>query len=284
VFDVGKNDYSNFEILKMEVVIDKAGEKYWTELWEKEKLNPPVDARSKKISAYPSRVWHKIFCKMFAGKNTKSMKLLEIGCGNSAWLSYFAKEFGFEIYGMDYSSYGCEQAKKILQRDGVAGKIICADAFAENDENKLQFDVVCSFGVVEHFEDTTATIKSFSRYLKNGGILVTSVPNVCGLNGWMHKVMNRSVYDIHEQVDLNRLNNSLNEAGLEILFSKYYIITSLSVNLEGVKGKVTFYRIKKIISQCGTYFTRFLWWLEEHTFNFPQSRFFNAGILTFAKK
>jgi cyclopropane fatty-acyl-phospholipid synthase-like methyltransferase len=31
-------------------------------------------------------------------------RLLEIGCARSAWLPYFAQEFGIDVSGLDYSS------------------------------------------------------------------------------------------------------------------------------------------------------------------------------------
>ena len=42
-------------------------------------------------------------------------RMLEIGCGASAWLVYFAKEFGYRVEGIDYSELGCELARENLR-------------------------------------------------------------------------------------------------------------------------------------------------------------------------
>ena len=117
------------------------------------------------------------------------------------WLPYFAKEFAFEVYGIDYSEIGCQQAKQILEYEGVNGKIVCADFFSPPGSMLKAFDVVVSFGVLEHFEDTTACIAAFSKFLKPGGLLITNIPNLCGLNGLIQKMINRSIFDIHVPLD-----------------------------------------------------------------------------------
>lgn len=46
-----------------------------------------------------------------------------------------------------------------------------------------KFDVVVTFGVVEHFIDTRACLDAMSQFLKPGGLLVTSIPNLAGWIG-----------------------------------------------------------------------------------------------------
>src|SRR5438552_12828083 len=48
------------------------------------------------------------------------------------------------------STSGCEQARAVLARDGVDGKIVEADVFTPPSELHESFDVVFTLGVVEH--------------------------------------------------------------------------------------------------------------------------------------
>ena len=48
----------------MSANIDKAGENYWTEVWERTTLPPPIDLDSKSVNAYPDRVLHNLFKKI----------------------------------------------------------------------------------------------------------------------------------------------------------------------------------------------------------------------------
>lgn len=95
--------------------------------------------------------------------------MLEVGCGGSRWLPFFANH-GFRVTGIDYSALGCEQARAILDREHISGDIYERDAFGANSDLVGGFDVVVSFGVVEHFRDTTEPVRAFARYLKTSRI------------------------------------------------------------------------------------------------------------------
>ncbi len=268
----------------MEEIRDKASQAYWTGVWENSGLSPAIDLRSKDLHFFPQRAIHKLFKKALEGRNTRGMKLLEIGCGNSAWLPYLKNEFGFDVYGIDYSEEGCEQAKKILEREGVDGTIYCTDAFTPAEDLLSEFDVVCSFGVVEHFNDTAKTLHAFSGYLRKGGLLITAIPNMCGINGWMHKVMNRQLYDIHVPIDKIQLSTAVQQGELKNIFTGYYVCVSFNVQLTSVHSPVKYYKLKRFISRAGAFLNLIFWGLEEKLGKFPQSRLFSRGIFSVAEK
>ena len=238
----------------MSANIDKAGENYWTEVWERTTLPPPIDLDSKSVNAYPDRVLHNLFKKIFSTRDTKGKKLLEIGCGNSILLPYLAKEFGFEVYGIDY----------------------CEDAF-NPDKNLLgNFDFVCSFGVVEHFQDTSNTLKSFSEFLKPGGILITSIPNMKGATGLLHKLLNKPVYDIHVPLDKDDLRIEINE---------YFLAISFAITLEGIDGKkIPMYILKKLFVKFLRYCSKVIWIFENWFGTLPAGRLLSGGVMTSARK
>jgi 2-polyprenyl-3-methyl-5-hydroxy-6-metoxy-1,4-benzoquinol methylase len=49
------------------------------------------------------------------------------------------------------------------------------------------FDVVISFGLVEHFEDTDACLKAINKFLAPKGLLITFIPNMVGFTGFLTK-------------------------------------------------------------------------------------------------
>ncbi len=168
---------------------------------------------------------------------TQGEKILEIGCARSIWLPYFAKEFGFEVYGIDYSKVGCQQAKQILENEGVNGEIVCADFFSPPESMLKAFDVVVSFGVLEHFNDSAACMAAFSTFLKPGGLLITNIPNLCGLNGLIQKMINRPVFDIHTPLDKQTLVDIHQMNGLRIISCNYFLFMNLGVlNFENWNG------------------------------------------------
>ncbi len=166
----------------------------------------------------------------------KGATLLEIGCACSSWLPYFAKEYGFEVSGIDYSEIGCEQERQILYRAGVQGSIICADLFHPPDNLIEVFDVVLSMGVAEHFEDTSRYIQAVMRYMKKGGIVITIIPNMTGIIGWAQKTANRRVYDIHVPLTTEDLKRAHYDSGINVLTCDYLIPLNFGMcNLSGVK-------------------------------------------------
>ncbi|MFN8144935.1 MAG: class I SAM-dependent methyltransferase [Bacteroidia bacterium] len=264
---------------------DKAGEKYWTKVWEETPMPDSFDFTSKNINHYPNALFHNLFETILKDKKGSNIKLLEIGCGNSVFLSYFSKNYGYEVYGIDYSAVGCEQTRKILIRDGLIGTIVQADAFAPPAELLGKFDVVCSFGVVEHFENTSETIYAFSKFLKPGGILITSIPNLAGVTGILQKYFNKPVYDIHVPMDKTQLNDAISRAGLLLTFSTYFLPISFAVTLEGIDGKkIPGFRIKKFILIIIRTISKLIWLIERSIHPLPAKKLFSGGIMTAAIK
>lgn len=269
----------------MSANLDKAGENYWSEVWERTTLPPPIKLDSNSVNAYPDKVLHNLFKKIFSTKETKGKKLLEIGCGNSVLLPYLAKEFGFEVYGIDYSKKGCLQSEQILKRDGIRGTIYCEDAFNPEKSLLSSFDYVCSFGVAEHFQDTTSTLKSFSEFLKPGGILITSIPNMKGITGFLHKWLNKPVYDIHVPLDKNDLKIALEKANLKPEVNEYFLAISFAITLEGIDGKkIPLYIFKKLFVKLLRYSSKIIWIFENRFGTLPAGRLLSGGVMTSARK
>lgn len=264
---------------------DKAGEAYWTSFWENNELPAPIRLEEKTISNYAFRKLHDFYKKAFDNYPTKGKSLIEIGCGNSVYLSYFNKYFGFEVNGLDYSELGCRQTRKILERDKINGNIYKGDLF-HPDENLLnRFDAVCSFGVVEHFDDTAGVINRISRFAKPGGYIITSIPNLTGLTGFLQKIMNRPVYDIHKVMTLDFFKDEVNKAGLEVVQYTHIIPVSLGVTLDSHDGKQPGnIRIKKIILKSFQSLAKAFQIIDDKIVRLPSLPQFCAGMIVIARK
>jgi 2-polyprenyl-3-methyl-5-hydroxy-6-metoxy-1,4-benzoquinol methylase len=217
--------------------LDKAGKQYWDRVWEGYDMPQAVNPQDKGLANHVNRCFHEYFFQIFSNMNTQGKKVLEIGCARSVWLPYFAKEFGFKVYGIDYSEIGCQQAIQSLSNEGVAGEIVCADFFSPPESMVGVFDVAISFGVVEHFQNTAECIAAFSKFLKPGGLLITNIPNLCGLNGLIQKMINRPIFDIHVPLNRNALMQAHRINGLRVISCDYFLFANLGVlNFENLKG------------------------------------------------
>jgi 2-polyprenyl-3-methyl-5-hydroxy-6-metoxy-1,4-benzoquinol methylase len=239
--------------------LDKAGKSYWDHRWEHANLPETPNPYRPGPNHYIDRKFHDFFRKVFAGKQTQDSELLEIGCARSVWLPYFAKEFGFKVYGIDYSKVGCQQASQLLADQGVEGQIVCEDFFSPPEFMIGKFDVVISFGVLEHFEDTGGCILAFSKYLKQKGIMITNIPNLFGLLGRIQKVINRKVFDIHVPLTPENIMEAHGKNGLEPVSCNYFLFANFGVlNFENL-GSSPLYQW---ILQTFCWLNRTIWFFE----------------------
>lgn len=255
--------------------MDRAGKQYWNNIWLSNDNLDFIDPRLPNLNNYINLCFHKYFLKLFSGLDTSNMKLLEIGCARSKWLPYFAKEYNFEIYGIDYSEVGCEQTIKILSNEGIKGCIVCGDFFSPHPSMLNNFDIVVSFGVAEHFQDTAACIRAFSSFLKPGGIIITNIPNMIGLNGFLQKKLNKKIYDIHIPLSKESLEEAHKNTGLKIIHNDYFLIANFNVvNLYGWKHNYLYYCIVRLLSWSSKAF-----WIIQRYFPFLKVNKFTSPYI-----
>ncbi len=210
---------------------DIAGKGYWDEVWSYLPKPEVIDPASPTLRSrlFPHRRRHQYFQTIFTNSSRAGQRLLEIGCARSIWLLYFAKQYGFEPCGIDYSSLGCEQSREMLEAAQIKGDIACADFFEPPERFVSSCDVVVSFGVVEHFRETSVCVKAFSRYLKPGGLMITEIPNMNGAAGLLQKFMNKPVFEAHVPLTREELLRAHQEAGLEVIDCRYILFSGFNV-------------------------------------------------------
>ena len=163
-------------------------------------------------------------------KSKKYSTLMEVGCGSSGWLPYFAKTYGLLVSGIDYSEVGCRLAEENLKLLGLEyGEIICKDIFEPDCTSGKEYDTVFSYGVIEHFENPKEVVKIFSSFLSQNGLMITLVPNLNGLMGWLSKYFVRDIYDMHQVIRSEDLKRFHEENQLETLKMGYAGTFSLAV-------------------------------------------------------
>lgn len=243
-----------------EEVADKAGATYWNRTWSESALNTIADPDNPTRGYLPDRVFHGIFHRYLDAEGTDNKRLIEIGCGNSGWLPYFYRRFGIRVTGIDYAEQGCEMSRAIFERDQVPGEVIKGDLFDPPTDHLTTYDYVFSFGVVEHFEDTAASVRAMARFLKPGGVMVTIIPNMNGVIGAAQKYLNRPVYDIHIPLDREDLYQAHSEAGLNVQECRYVVPYHFGVpNLNGLDADARSTKIKTWILRKLRKFQSSLW-------------------------
>jgi 2-polyprenyl-3-methyl-5-hydroxy-6-metoxy-1,4-benzoquinol methylase len=265
--------------------VDRAGRLYWEQHWSDKPIRYDNKHRSGTITNYVNRRIEKYFDEVFANIETSGKSLLEIGCARSIWLAYFTNTFGFQVSGIDYSARGCEDTQRSLINDGITSEIVCADFFDPPSWMNGKYDVIVSFGVAEHFQDTQRCIKAFAKMLKPGGNMITVIPNMVGLIGQIQKFIDRQVFDIHVQLNTNDLRNAHEAAGLEVLDCSYFLSTNFGVcNVEKRNQKTLSWLCKKGIVASLLRLSMFVWLIEEHLPLLKPNKFTSPYITCFARQ
>ena len=270
--------------MNQEKQVDKAKVDHWETVWGGMDMPDPMVSDGQAVRDHLTRCFDRFFSRVFdrfLKTETNKANVIELGCGRSIWLPWFARRFGLEIGGLDYSQTGCQQAQALLARDNISGDIREGDIFAPPSDMLERFDVVTSFGLVEHFTDTAACVASCAAFAKPGGLIVSELPNMFGLNGAIVKVINRRVYDMHVPMTREMLARAHLDAGLEVLDSHYLMFANLNVSFLDQKAP----RLFQLLINGSLYATtRLFWWLETMGIKLPATAFASPYVVVVARK
>ncbi|HEX5055624.1 MAG TPA: glycosyltransferase [Gammaproteobacteria bacterium] len=157
------------------------------------------------------------------GKLGPGSSVLEIGCGRSMWLPFLARTFGCQVTGLDIEPYAAELARANLVGSNVGGQILCRDAFdpSANEDLAGRFDLIYSMGVMEHFDDASERLAVLARYLKPGGRILTTVPNLQGVNWLLQRLASLERLNMHVVYSAKKLTGIHERAGLTTVAAGY---------------------------------------------------------------
>lgn len=149
------------------------------------------------LTSYLSNIWNKVWSengeynyanlRLFktinkiknianAGVNFNNKRVLDIGCGNGITLMYLRKHFDIKGVGIDISKNVIKELQENIKDTNLS--------FYEGDHRNLQiiehnqFDIILSFGVIEHFEEYGLALAEARRILKPNGQLILIQPHL----------------------------------------------------------------------------------------------------------
>ena len=113
-------------------------------------------------------------------------RYLEIGCAPGKYLAFVAGRLGATVSGLDYSETGIRQCRALFDALALPIDLHQGDFF--NHQLPLgNFDVVTSWGFIEHFDDPTDAVRRHIDLLRPGGVALIGVPNYAGLYGSLQR-------------------------------------------------------------------------------------------------
>jgi 2-polyprenyl-3-methyl-5-hydroxy-6-metoxy-1,4-benzoquinol methylase len=112
-------------------------------------------------------------------------RCLEIGCFPGRYLAVLGR-MGYEVSGIDLTPSIARMQSAFGAAGLRTGTFIHTDFFACPAEPR--YDVVCSFGFIEHFPDWQDALLKHTEHLAPGGLLVIETPN---FRGWVQQLLHR---------------------------------------------------------------------------------------------
>ena len=141
----------------------------------------------------------------------------------SNFLIYLGKRFGYVVSGIDTVPYITSRLPSHIVRNGVKiGEFYHQDLLTF--ESNQTYDVVCSFGFIEHFSNFEDVIEKHIRLVKPRGTLILSCPNFRGLQYILHRLLDPT--NLHRHVlsamNLRRWRMLLERNSMVLQYHGYY--------------------------------------------------------------
>jgi SAM-dependent methyltransferase len=104
------------------------------------------------------------------------LEVLELGCAPGRMIRNMAALAPEHHYsGVDFAPAALEDARRMLAEAGLAPELHASDARVFAAERP--YDLVVSFGLIEHFEEPLEMIRHHARLVRTGGVVGITVPN-----------------------------------------------------------------------------------------------------------
>ena len=170
----------------------------------------------------PNYIFGDILAKLIAEKKIKTA--IELGGFPGYYSAYLKKYQHLDTTLFDYFIHEGLINQLLEKNDLQPGDINIIEADLFKYKTERLYDMVLSFGLIEHFNDTQSIIETHLQFLKPGGVLFITLPNFKGVNGWVQRKFDRDNYDKHNinSMDLTLLADACKALGLKEVEAYYH--------------------------------------------------------------
>jgi SAM-dependent methyltransferase len=206
---------------------------YWKEYW-----------KNYEYEKVPAKVPFKKFVPQLKGADS----FIEIGGFPGVYAAYFYKQGCKDVSLLDF----------YIDRDMVdyfetmneipQNTITCIESDFFRYETDKRYDLVFSYGFIEHFDDTKDVIQRHFNLVATGGKMLILLPNFRGLNGLVQYVFDRKTLRAHNlnSMKISVLRTILSE--LDVKNSSVEYTSKPMIWLEPKAGNAVLRKIIKFFS------------------------------------
>jgi len=174
-------------------------------------------------------------------KNFRRLKVIEIGSAPGDRLIKLKEKFDLIPFGVEFSEVGLRRNRENFLKHGLDPKnIIYADFFSKDFQHKFlnYFDIVFSWGFIEHFSNVENVINYHLDILKKKGILIIVTPNIRGLNFALGRFFLKESIAKHNITIMKKkkFQDLFNKKKLEVLYCNYFGVFNIHLFYTNKKG------------------------------------------------
>lgn len=149
------------------------------------------------------------------------LSFFEIGCAPGGISAEFCSRLGYESNGIDYAADPRDIERRIRASGAAVGEIRREDFLTWEPER--QYDIVASFGFIEHFADPHEVVDRHFKLARPGGYVVITVPNFARGQKVLHWLFDRENLRLHNTkcMSLRFFKEAAQRNGAELLEARY---------------------------------------------------------------
>jgi len=173
-------------------------------------------------------------------------RLLDVGCSCGFLLKVARDKFGFEVYGVEPSTWAVDYALNNFGLQVRQGYI------EESDFQKDSFDAIVMADVIEHLEDPTRSLLHIYEILKPAGHLLILTPDIGSL---MARLAGRYWWGLLDEHNFyfsrKTLNVLLERCGFEVIlcrsFGRAFLLSDWILKLS--QYSTFLYRLSRVVTR-----------------------------------
>jgi len=189
------------------------GVDYWQRVWDRIGDEPE--------DVVPDRTFDRVLSAYLP--TSADLDAVEIGCYPGTYLLQLGSRYGYRMSGIDFIP-GISKMRQPLERNGVrVDELIEAD-FLQYKPTRT-YDVVTSFGFIEHFKDLELLLTKHAALVKPGGLLAIAVPHFHGIHYWLRRNLEPDLLETHnlDAMVPSTYRHWLERNGFSILYCDYFM-------------------------------------------------------------
>jgi 2-polyprenyl-3-methyl-5-hydroxy-6-metoxy-1,4-benzoquinol methylase len=213
---VASNEKNQDSVKKTSITDTEFWDDQWNQRFRKSLAQSLLHGRDfGRNGAFLKLIGRHVGVESIRGKN-----VLELGGAASNFLLDFALFADAKVTAVDSSQVGISRTRQMFQDNGVHGAAILADIF-KHEVAPSSFDVVCHWGLLEHFTDPLPVLLASSRPLRANGRLIFTMPNMAAIGAKLWSRTAPANYSKHVFHSDEEIESALHRSGLR-LEKKFY--------------------------------------------------------------